>query len=310
MNEQCDSFVTRPGVARRGKRGRPRKGAGDAPSPEQLRRLKFIERAARWTGRVGRRAVATTFDLSLSHVSLDLQRYRAMAPNNLIYDVAQKCFRPTERFRPVFDDGDAANLLSTIAATAWLPEHERGRLVGFAIPAEAVQPFPMAADQDLLAMLCRNITGGGALEIGYQSLNTPEPVNRTFSPRALIYTGQRWLVRGWDGRHDGFRDLALARIVAARDSSVLPDIPRDDLWHDRAILTLVPVDGLSPSQAKVTAREYGMIIDADGTYRVEIPARQALVPYLLDYLRLRPADIAAGPVRLLDYEGIARFDRQ
>lgn len=297
----------RPSVA---KRGRPRKHAGDAPSPEQLRRLKFIERAARWTGRVGRRAVAATFDLSMSHVSLDLQRYRTMAPNNLAYDVVEKCFRPTERFRPIFDDGDAAKLLSTIAATAWLPEQERGRLLGFAIPTDAVQPLPMMADQELLAMLCRSITAGSALEIGYQSLNTPEPVSRTFAPQALIFTGQRWLVRGWDGRHKGFRDLALARMVAAGESSTLPDIPRDDLWHDRVTLTLVPVDGLSTSQVEVTAREYGMTSDNEEGYRVKIAARQALVPYLLDYLRLRPGDFAAGPVRLLHFEAIERFDRE
>lgn len=293
------------------KRGRPRRTGNAEPSADQLRRLKFIERAALWTGQVGRRAVATTFDVSVGHVTLDFQRYREMAPRNLRYDVAEKCFRPSEVFKPIFGDEDPANVLNTIAATASLPQQERGRLLGFAPLVDAIQPIPVSIDQDLLISVCRGITGGTAMAVSYQSMNTPDPQPRTFSPHALIFTGQRWLVRGWDSRHEAFRDLALARLLTAMEAGPANAIPRDDQWHDRATLEFDLIEGLSPSQAEVSAREFGMTLEKAGGYSVSIQPRQALIPYVLDHLRLRPSDVVGSlvPIRLRNYTVIRQFDR-
>ena len=292
------------------KRGRPRKRADAPPSADQLRRLQFIERAALWTGQVGRRAVATTFDVSIGHVTLDFQRYREMAPRNLSYDVAKKCFRPTDAFRPVFGNVEPASVLSTIAATASLSSQDRGRLLGFVPSVDTVQPVPAAIDRELLATVCRSITAGTMMTINYQSMSTPHPVERNFVPHALIFTGQRWLVRGWDGRHRAYHDLALARILSADQAGETEDPPRDDRWHDRVRLKLGLAEGLSPGQAKVTAREFGMTLK-DDCYAVEIEPRQAMVPYVLDQLRLRPAETVGQsvPLRLQNYSDIMEFDR-
>lgn len=294
-----------------GKRGRPRK-VGAEPSADQMRRLQFIERAALWTGQVGRRAVAATFDVSVSHVTSDFHRYRTMAPRNLAYDVAEKCFRPTETFEPLFGTGDPATILSTIAASVLLPAQDRSRLLGFMPAADAVQPLPAEIDQALLVTICRAITAGTVLAINYQSMATPEAVERQFLPCALIFTGQRWLVRGWDGRHDAYRDLALARILRADVSPSAPQkLPRDTYWHDRATLQIALMDGLSHGQAEVTAREFGMHRESNGSFAVSIEPRQAMIPYVLDHLRLRPVDIAsqAIPIRLRNYADIRKFDR-
>jgi predicted DNA-binding transcriptional regulator YafY len=294
------------------KRGRPRKTAGAEPTADQMRRLKFIERAALWTGQVGRRAVASAFDVSVSHVTSDFHRYRKMAPRNLTYDVAEKCFRPTEMFKPLFDTEDPAAVLSTIAASVSLPSQDRGRLLGFMPSADVVQPLRAGIDQALLVTVCRAITTGAMLEINYQSLATPEAVARQFSPSALIFTGQRWLVRGWDGRHQAYRDLALARILRVDASLVTrEELPRDDRWHDRATLQITLVDGLSDGQAEVTAREFGMHRQSDGSFAVSIEPRQALVPYVLDHLRLRPAEMVDQliPIQLRNYADIRKFDR-
>lgn len=295
-----------------GKRGRPRKAAGAEPSADQMRRLRFIERAALWTGQVGRRAVAATFDVSISHVTSDFHRYREMAPRNLLYDVAEKCFRPTDTFRPLFGAEDPSSILSTIAASVDLPSQDRGRLLGFSPPVDVVQALPVAIDQSLLVAVCRAITSGAALDITYQSMATPEAVGRLFTPQALIFTGQRWLVRGWDERHQAYRDLALARILSAAASrDVREDLPRDDQWHDCAALEITLIDSLSPGQMEVTAREFGMRREPDGSFAVRIEPRQAMIPYVLDYLRLRPADHAAQavPIRLRNYSDIREFDR-
>ncbi len=295
-----------------GKRGRPRKAAGAEPSADQLRRLQFIERAALWTGQVGRRAVATTFDVSISHVTSDFHRYREMAPRNLSYDVAEKCFRPTDSFNPLFGAEDPANILSTIAASAALPSQDRGRLLGFTPSVDVVQALPVAIDQPLFVTVCRAITSGAALDVNYQSMATPEAIGRLFAPHALIFTGQRWLVRGWDGRHQAYRDLALARILSAGASREGgEDLPRDGRWHDRAMLKISLIHGLSPGQVEVTAREFGMRRELDGDFAVRIEPRQAMIPYVLDHLRLRPPDNAgqAVPIRLRNYGDIREFDR-
>lgn len=294
-----------------GKLGRPRKAVGAEPSADQMRRLLFIERAALWSGQVGRRAVAATFDVSISHVTSDFKRYRKMAPRNLSYDVAEKCFRPTEAFKPLFGTEDPAIILNTIAASAVLPNQDRGRLLGFTPSVDVVQALPAAIDQPLLVTVCRAITAGSSLDINYQSMATPEAIERLFAPHALIFTGQRWLVRGWDWRHHAYRDLALARILRAASTSAGEQLPRDDQWHDRSALEISMIDGLSPGQMEVTAREFGMGREPDGSFAVRIKPRRAMIPYVLDYLRLRPADHAsrAVPIRLRNYDDIQEFDR-
>lgn len=292
------------------RRGRPRKALGAPASPEQIRRMQFIERAAMWTGRVGRRAVATTFDVSIGHVTNDFQRYRDLAPDNLSYDIGEKCFRPTPVFRPIFEAENATSLLRIIAATTSLPAKDGSRLLGFEIAADSVHPLPVAVDEEMLAKVCRAITSGALVKIEYQSMNTPEPVSRDFAPRALIFTGQRWLVRGWDARHTDFRDLALGRILSARSGSEVTEHPRDALWHNLAAIQIGLADGLSPGQAEVTAREFGMK-RSEGEFSVQTNVRQAMVPYVLDHLRVRPVDAAAQslPLRLLNYPAIKPYDR-
>ncbi len=263
-----------------------------------------------WTGQVGRRAVAQTFDVSVGHVTQDFRRYREMAPSNLSYDVKEKCFRPTDSFHPVFDVDGPSDVLRTIAATASLPSQDRSRLLGFALPADTVHPLPTAIEQGILSTICRAITTGTGVAVNYQSMNTPEPVTREFAPRALIFSGQRWLVRGWDGLHASFRDLALGRLLCVTSIPEFAQHKRDDQWHDSVTLHLSLIEGLSASQAQVTAREFGMVLKGE-TFLVPIEARQAMVPYILDHLRLRPSDSqgAVLPIQLINYNAIKAFDR-
>ncbi|MBB4339887.1 putative DNA-binding transcriptional regulator YafY [Rhizobium leguminosarum] len=293
----------------RSSRGRPRKEQGAPPAAEQLRRLHFIEKAALWTGQIGRRAVAATFDVSVSHVTLDFQRYREMAPANLVYDVVEKCFRASESFAPVFGS-DTDTTLDMLAATATLAEGERARLLGFTPSVEIVQGPSATIDRGLLATVCRALTAGRAIAVNYQSMKTPHSVERLFWPSALIYTGHRWLVRGWDERHTAFRDLAIARILGATqvDAPTVP--PRDDKWHNRVKVVIGLAKHLSDGQAEITAREFGMSNTKMG-FTVEIYPRQAMVPYLLDHMRLRPSDAAVTnlPLRVLNFPDVQKHDR-
>ena len=292
-------------------RGRPRKERGAALAADQLRRLQFIEKAAIWTGQIGRRAVASTFDISVSHVTVDFQRYRELAPNNLVYDVTEKCFRASESFTPVFGSDDTGTILNTLAATATLAEGERARLLGFTPSVDIVQSLSATIDRDLLATVCRALTAGRTIAVNYQSMRTPQPVDRLFWPKALIFTGHRWLVRGWDRRHEDFRDLAIARILSAKPANDRTSPPRDHHWHDRIKIIIGLAEHLSDGQAEITAREFGMSKSNNG-FSVEIHPRHAMVPYVLDYLRLRPSDAAGTnlPLKVLNFAEARKFDRR
>jgi len=263
-----------------------------------------------WTGRVGRRAVATTFDVSVGHVTQDFQRYREMAPSNLVYDVGRRCFCRTDAFRPIFDSDGPADILQTLAATVPLSPQDRTRLLGFDIPVEAARPLPATVDQAVLINVSNAITGSELLDLSYQSMNTPEPVGRKFAPHALVFTGQRWLVRGWDHRHQEYRDLALGRIIRAKAAGGAGALPRDDLWHDQVMLEIGLAEGLSESQAVVTGREFGMGREG-GEYRVRLTARKSMVPYVLDNLQAVAVTGGASalPLRVLNYPAVRAFDR-
>jgi predicted DNA-binding transcriptional regulator YafY len=303
-------MITSMNAADRRGRGRPRKRAGELSAADQLRRLQFIERSAIWTGQVGRRAVAAAFDVSVSNVTLDFQRYREIAPRNLTYDVTERCFRPTDKFEPIFADETASMVLATIGATALLPDQDRGRLLGFLPPVDTVKSFPAAIEKDTLALVCRAITSGKGVVIDYQSMSTPNSVKRDFWPRALILTGHRWLVRGWDERHADYRDFALARILSSNFINQIRELPRDKNWHDRARIIVGLADDLSEGQKLVTAREFGMT-QREGRMLVEIDSRQAMIPYVLDHLRVRAAEQLGEnlPIKLLNYGEIRQFDR-
>jgi hypothetical protein len=295
------------------RRGRPRKPAGARPSPEQLRRLKFIERSAYWSGRVGRRAVAHAFDVSLGHASQDFARYKQLAPSNLIYDNSEACYRPSGAFRPFFGAEPPEVLLEVLAASVGLPDAERARWLGFDAPAARVGPLPTRIAAQPTALILRAMLSGANLRFTYQSLESPEPAGRRVHPTGLIHTGRRWLLRAWDFDRAAFRDFAIARVLKAELLRVAPAAPRDDDWHERIDLVVEPAPELSASQAAIIAREYGMALDADERWRLRHDVRRALLPYLLDHLGLRPGEGRVGDIRevcLVNYSDLAAFDRR
>lgn len=295
------------------RRGRPRKAPGARPSPEQLRRLKFIERSAYWAGRVGRRAVAHAFDVSLGHASQDFARYKELAPSNLVYDTGEACYRPSGNFRPFFGEESAEVLLEALAASVGLPDAERIRWLGFDAPAARVGPLPTRVALKPTAIILRALMSGVALRFTYQSLESPNPVLRRVRPTGLVHTGRRWLLRGFDFDRAAFRDFAVARVLKAELLRATPAAPRDDDWHERIDLVIEPAPELSASQAAIIAGEYGMELDEHQRWRLRHNVPRALVRYQLDHLGLRPGEGRPHGIRevqLINYSDLAPFDRR
>jgi predicted DNA-binding transcriptional regulator YafY len=229
----------------------------------------------------------------------------------LDYDPTSGCYRPTGVFRPVFDREPPETIFSILAATVDLGAADQARMVGFNAPVEAVGPLPLRINDKIAAVAVRALVGGAGLRLTYQSLEIPDPEERRLHPTGLIFTGRRWLIRGWDEDRKAFRDFAIARILKAAETILRQPTPRDEAWHEEASLRLSPAPYLSSSQAAVVGREFLMALEEGENWHVEHRVRRALVPYVLDHLGLRPRSVGSekSEVVLTNISELAPFDR-
>lgn len=68
----------------------------------QYQRLRFIDFLAEHFGVLQRRFLMDYFGMSQVQASLDLRLYRDLAPDNLDYDPAGRCYRRTAAFKRRF----------------------------------------------------------------------------------------------------------------------------------------------------------------------------------------------------------------
>ena len=93
-------------------------------------RLRAIDAAAFWEGRVNRADLIRRFGISVPQATNDLREYQARAPGNLRYDGRAKTYVSEPGFRPLF---------GAPSAEAWLSAGESGAAAS--VPVE-VTPLP------------------------------------------------------------------------------------------------------------------------------------------------------------------------
>jgi predicted DNA-binding transcriptional regulator YafY len=126
------------------------------------------------------------------------------------------------------------------------------------------------------------------VEVDYVSLNAPDREGRIIVPHTLVWTGQRWHVRGWCEKNQAYRDFVLSRF---RGEPEIMDISEhtvhEDLdWHTWIDIVIAPDPRLSSAQQEVVAHDYAM----DGNqWRLSVRAK--LLPYYLKLLQIDPEDI-------------------
>lgn len=254
----------------------------------QRKRLQFVESMAQWEGVVQRQRICDVFEVSANHVTRDLSLYRSLRPENLEYDVSRRAYRPTPKFRPLLASGTAEEYLAQLQLA--LQSSKGGQLPGWAqgLPVAGLPQAGGALDASVVQTLVRAIRDHTAIEVTYQSLSTPHPASRVIWPHQLIHVLGRWHVRAFDGRHQRYADLVLARLSAAKAShEALPAMAGDDQeWEREAVVEVIPNPRLSPAQQLVVAKEYGMNQKA-GHWIWSARMNQALVKYFLDQHLLR-----------------------
>jgi len=267
-------------------------------------RLEFIEFRLFWEGHVNRIDVMQQFGVSVNQASSDLNRYIALAPDNMVYDKSARTYVRGPDFDCKFRPPDAAHYLAQIRLVAddvlereecWIPD----------LPPYASAPTPVRGiDPVTLRSVVGAIRRSEAIEVKYQSLSSPEPRWRWIAPHAIGFDGFRWHTRAFCLTDDCFKDFLLSRVLeirGSRESEASADDDRD--WHSEVTLEVGPHPALSETQAKVIALDYGM---RGGKAKIKV--RRALLYYALRRLGLDTDPAARRPqdqqIVLLNREAI------
>lgn len=96
-------------------------------------RLEFIEFRLFWEGHVNRIDVMQQFGVSVNQASSDLNRYIALAPDNMVYDKSARTYARGPDFDVKFRPPDAAHYLAQLRLVAddvleredcWIPDRQ------------------------------------------------------------------------------------------------------------------------------------------------------------------------------------------
>lgn len=241
-------------------------------SQSQRERLAFLELRAFFTGELRRSDIETRFGIKPAASSRDLTLYRELAPANLEYDKASRCYRPASLFHPLFE-------FKPERVLAWL-------LLGFgdglelglkqAAPCEG--PGLLAKpDMAVLGAITRSMHAKRPVRIQYLSLSSG-PKIREIVPVALADNGLRWHIRAYDRERGRFGDFVLTRVSKVeeigQEALERELLGADEQWARMVEMELVPHPGLKHPEA--VESDCGM---EEGCLRIK--ARAALAGYVL-----------------------------
>ena len=255
------------------------------------RRLEFIEFRLFWEGHVNRSDLIDVFGVSVNQASTDLNRYIAMAPDNMAYDKSSRTYIRSSGFEARFLEPDANFYLSKLRSVADGIVDRSDTWVG-KFPSYDCAPTPVrGVDAKTLRSVVAAIRRSEAIEIKYQSMSRPEPSWRWIAPHAIGFDGFRWHARAYCLSDNSFKDFLFSRIIETRNAKASPTRPDEDVaWNEELTLEIGPHPDLSDAQKKVIALDYGM---RGG--RAEIRVRKALLYYALKRLGLDTDPSARRP---------------
>lgn len=241
-------------------------------SQTQRERLAFLELRAFFTGELRRGDIESRFGVKPAAASRDLSSYKDIAPDNLDYDVASRCYRPSATFKPVFE-------FATERVLAWLLQGfgdgldlKLRQIAPCEGPGQLVKP-----DMEVLGVITRALVAKKAVRVNYLSLSSGAK-RRELVPVALADNGLRWHVRAYDRDRKRFSDFVLTRIVKVSDLeepvAEHEMLGADEQWARIVDLELVPHPGIA--WPKAVEADYGM---ADGVLKIK--TRAALAGYVL-----------------------------
>lgn len=254
-------------------------------------KLQFIEFRLFWEGHVNRSDLIDKFGVSPNQASGDLNRYIALAPDNMIYDKSGKTYVRSSAFKPLFLKPDATQFLSQVRSVAEGIITPEESWIGN-LPAFDATPAPARGiDPVVLRSIVTANKRHEAIEVLYQSMSAPDPEWRWIAPHALAFDGFRWHARSFCEKSAEYRDFVISRILETRQTRAAKKPAVSDVaWDEVVELEVGPHPDLSANQKRVIELDYGM---EDGS--VTIPVRRALLYYALKRLGLDTDPAARKP---------------
>ena len=245
----------------------------DALTRIQRERLSHIDFTLFFLGELRRADVISKFETAPAGATRDIAMYRGLAPDNLDFDSAGKLYRPSSKFKPLFDH-PPLRVLATLSQGFSLVQDVASSPV---IPCE----FPAtlsAPSVEVLAPITRAIHRGKAVSLAYHSVSSGK-TRREIVPLALVDNGVRWHVRAFDRLRNHFTDFVPTRM---EDVEVLETSPvgreeradQDGQWSRIIELKLVPHP--NHPRPEIVQMDYPM---QDGVFTVRV--RSANAGYML-----------------------------
>lgn len=273
-----------------------------------LQRYRLIEIVALWEGKLNASHLTKYFGIGRQQASKDINEYcNTIAPDNLSYNRSLKGYEPTDEFTPHVTAGTADEYLQLISRNNDLLNTFAELSLGFDASYQLVAPT-FKVDPKVLRAIVYACKRNMRLEVDYRSVNAPNEDGRIIVPHAIVHAGARWHVRAFCEKNQDFRDFVLTRFYdepeAIGVSKVTAD--QDTKWHTMVNVCFMPDSRLSEAQQQIVAKDYGMT-----DKRLLISTRGALVPYLMQLMRVDVNMIAADPraqqVVIENMEGIKQW---
>ena len=158
----------------------------------QRQRLAFIDFKLFFTASMTRSEIVQHFEMGVSAATRDITLYKALAPNNMEYDNAEKRYFITNKFKPLFKH-DAKHTLVKLAND-----------ISDGFDAIGSTDFPVEQSSQLnlpditvIARLSQAIIIGKAVNVVYTSLSSGSGI-RELVPHTIVDNGLRWHVRAFD----------------------------------------------------------------------------------------------------------------
>lgn len=254
-------------------------------------KLQFIEFRLFWEGHVNRSDLIEKFGVSPNQASGDLNRYIALAENNMIYDKSGKTYVRSSCFSPLFLKPDSTQYLAQIRSVAEGVVSPDDAWIGN-LPVFDATPAPARGiDPIILRSIVIAIRRVEAIEVRYQSMSAQDPEWRWIAPHALAFDGFRWHARSCCEKSGEYRDFVVSRILDTRQTRAPQKQTMSDIaWEEIVELAVGPHPDLSAPQKRAIELDYGM-----QSGRVSIPVRRALLYYALKRLGLDTDPSAREP---------------
>lgn len=257
-----------------------------------LQRYRLIEIVALWEGKLNANHLRDYFGIGRQQASKDINEYcDNIGPGNLTYNLSLKGYEPTEGFKPVITSGVVDEYLQLVSRNNDLVNTFNDLSLGFnrtfkvPLPDFKVRP-------EVLRVIIRACRKNERIEVDYRSVNAPNKEGRIIAPHSIVHAGLRWHVRAFCEKNQDFRDFVLTRFYETPElvSKAVQSANDDTSWNTLVNVCFKPDERLSNEQKHVVATDYGMT-----DQRLLVQIRGALVPYLLQSMRIDVHTIASDP---------------